>query len=163
MGHYYIMNKYSEGKIYKIESNGLVYYGSTIQKLNERLSTHKQKKQCSSKLLYETGHDIKISIVELYPCNNKKELLYRERQWIENNECINIKIPILSEEEKKQNQYKRTIKRKDEKKEYDKIYREKKKDTYLQLNICECGGSYKTKHKSTHFKTKLHMQYYAKK
>jgi hypothetical protein len=162
MGHYYIMNKYKEGKIYKIESNGLCYYGSTIQTLNERLSTHKKKSGCSSKLLYETGKDIIISIVELYPCNNKEELLLRERFYIENNQCINIKCPISSKEEKKQIKYKWTVEHREEKKQYDAIYREKRKDNDLQLNKCDCGGSYKTKHKSTHFKTKLHMQFYAK-
>ena len=156
------MNKYKEGKIYKIESNGLCYYGSTIQKLYDRLSTHKKKVGCSSRLLYETGHEIKISIVELYPCNNKEELLLRERFWIENNQCINIKLPISSKEEKKQIKHKWTVEHKEEKKQYDAIYREKRKDNDLQLNKCDCGGSYKTKHKSTHFKTKLHMQYYAK-
>jgi hypothetical protein len=163
MGHYNIMNKYKEGKIYKIESNGLIYFGSTIQKLYNRISNHKGLNNGTvSKILFNTNADIKISLVELYPCNSKKELLLREREWIENNECINKIKPIVSKEEAHAIKQKWTIEHREEKKAYDKEYREVKKEHYLKLNICECGGSYKTKHKTTHFKTKKHMEYYAK-
>lgn len=163
MGHYYLMNKYQEGKIYKIESNGLIYYGSTIQKLYNRISHHKGlKNNTMSKLLFDTGNEIKISIVELYPCNNKKELLFREREWIENNECINKVKPIVSKEEAITTKQKWTEEHREQKKEYDKIYREKKKDYISQKIICGCNGCYTLQHKSTHFKTKQHMQYYAK-
>jgi hypothetical protein len=163
MGHYNIMNKYQEGKIYKIESNGLIYYGSTIQKLCNRISCHRRlNNRTASKILFDIGKEIKISIVELYACNSKKELLFREREWIENNECINKVKPIVSKEEAYANKQKWIIEHREEKKAYDKEYREVKKEHYLKLNICECGGSYKTKHKTTHFKTKKHMEYYAK-
>ena len=160
MGHSKLMNKYQDGKIYKLESAGLYYYGSTIQKLNDRISNHKAlASKCSSKKLYETGEEVKFSIVELFPCYNRQQLLFRERWWIENNECINIKLPISTKEEAMEKKAEYNIKHKEDKKEYDKINREAKKEYYLKLNKCECGGSYKTKHKTTHFKTKKHINY----
>lgn len=157
------MNKYQEGKIYKIESNGLIYYGSTIQKLYNRISHHKGLyNETISKLLFNTDKEIKISIVELYPCNSKKELLFREREWIENNECINKINPIVSKEEAYLIKQKWTLEHREDKKEYDKIYREKRKEELTKKINCECGGFYILHHKSSHFKTKKHMKYYAK-
>jgi hypothetical protein len=127
--------------------------------------------------LYENNNNVSIELIELYPCESKKELHLREAYWIKQINCVNIKLPSTTDEDKKikrkqfeednkevMRDYKKEyhIKHREEKKQYDAIYREKRKDNDLQLNKCDCGGSYKTKHKSTHFKTKLHMQYYAK-
>ena len=77
---------YSKGKIYKIidESNGDLYIGSTIQELITRFRTHgffkvynKQKSNC------------KISLIEEYPCDNRRELEEREQYWIDRTDCIN--------------------------------------------------------------------------
>jgi len=175
------MNKYQEGKIYKLISNDLIYVGSTIRTLYHRLKEHEYrsskilKRNTSSKILYNNNSIVTIELIELFPCNNKRELEEREAHWINSLNCINIKKPFVSKEE--QLNYKRNYKQlpkmkaynkeyqnthKEDKKEYDKLYRDNNKDNHLKLNICECGGSYKTKHKSTHFKTKKHMTYYAK-
>lgn len=176
------MNKYQEGKIYKLISNDLIYVGSTIRTLYHRLREHEYRsrgtlKHCnsSSKLLYQNNNNVIIELIELYPCNNRRELEEREAHWINSLNCINIKKPFVSKEEQLNNRrnyeqlpkmkaYKKEYQNthREDKKEYDKIYRDNKKDHYLKLNMCECGGSYKTKHKSTHFKTKIHMEYYAK-
>lgn len=88
------MNKYNNGKIYKIvdNTNNNVYYGSTIETLGERLSVHKYNKNCRSRLIINNG-DYDIILIENYPCESKEQLETRERHYIENNKCINKNIP----------------------------------------------------------------------
>jgi hypothetical protein len=97
------MNKYNKGKIYKIvdNTNGNVYYGSTIQTLKERLRIHKSRLNCSSRDII-ANEDYEIILIENYPCESKKELELRERYFIENNECINNKIPGRTQKEYRQ-------------------------------------------------------------
>lgn len=79
-----VMVNYKEGKIYKITGNGLTYIGSTTETLNRRLTKHKQyikdKRYCSSSKVFGSG-DEKIELIELYPCENKQELIEREQYW----------------------------------------------------------------------------------
>lgn len=153
------MPDYKNSKIYKLVGSGLTYYGSTTQQLCERKAGHKrQSNDCKSKILFEEG-DVDIILVESFPCNNKEELLQRERYYIENNECVNKSIPIKTIIEKKQRKKEYQEIYKEHKKEYDKEYREKNKDKLLGKIICECGGCYKLKHKETHFKTNKHLTY----
>jgi len=92
------MPDYQNGKIYKIHSykTDLVYYGSTTQTLCRRFSKHKTTMKMgrgiSSKSILEFN-DAMITLVELFPCNSKSELLVRERFYIENNHCVNKDIP----------------------------------------------------------------------
>ncbi len=88
------MNKYSQGKIYKIidNTNHDVYYGSTIQTLAERLTQHKSSNRCVSRLIIN-NNNYNIILVENYPCNSVEELESREAHYIINNDCINITIP----------------------------------------------------------------------
>ena len=108
------MPDYQQGKIYKIICNvtGKVYYGSTIvPTLARRLAKHKEKYRAYmlGKCNYVTSfeildkNDYSIILVELYPCNSRDELLMRERYWFDNFECINKIRPILTEEERRQN------------------------------------------------------------
>jgi hypothetical protein len=88
-----------KGIIYKITCNetGDVYYGSTTQSLNKRLSLHKSGykrwKEGKSKLV--TSYNIidrgnySYSLIETVECEDKRQLEQRERYYIENNECIN--------------------------------------------------------------------------
>jgi hypothetical protein len=131
------MNKYNEGKIYKITSDhtNRIYIGSTTKNLNDRITTHKSyynkwkdnktRQYCSSYKLYNLG-DIKYELLELYKCNNKKELLEREAYYIKQNYnlVVNKNKPILSEEEKIENK-KQMI-------EYKKEYYEKNKELYKE-------------------------------
>ena len=90
---------YENGKIYKLVSDGLIYYGSTIQSLQERLKNHKKKSnRCSSKQIIEK-ENYQIILIELFPCNTKQELFNRERWYIENNECVNKAIPLQTRKE----------------------------------------------------------------
>ena len=88
------MNKYENGKIYKIVCNttGLIYIGSTIQTLKERLSQHKSKyrlsRTCSSHLVLE-NNNYDIILIEDYPSNSKKKLVLREGLFQRSIPCVN--------------------------------------------------------------------------
>jgi len=100
------MPDYSKSIIYKVNGGGLVYFGSTTQTLQKRLSIHKNDKKNGKNLSINQildCDDYSIEILENYPCNNKEELLQRETYWIDNNECINIRKPFVSIEDKKLN------------------------------------------------------------
>jgi hypothetical protein len=96
------MLDYSKGKIYKLwsPSKNLVYYGSTIQTLSQRLAKHKNHyktyknddvNKISAHLILEC-EDYKIELLEEYPCNNKSQLDKREGEYQKNNECVNCYI-----------------------------------------------------------------------
>jgi hypothetical protein len=97
------MPDYSKAKIYKLVAGGLTYYGSTVNELRYRLylhkSTFKRNGTITSKLLFDTGDEVKIFLVEKFPCNDRMELNARERYWIENNECVNKNIPTRTDKE----------------------------------------------------------------
>lgn len=91
------MTNYENAKIYKLwsPSKNLVYYGSTIQTLTERLSKHKDdhknKKNLASELVLNC-EDYKIELLEDYPCKNRQELNKKEGEYIKANECVNKHI-----------------------------------------------------------------------
>ena len=130
----------NNGKIYKIVCNetGEQYFGSTTQELNERIRDHRSKKnKCTSKQIIERGN-YQIVLCEAFACNNKEELLARERKWIDENECINKKCPIRSIEEKTSNYYKKEYQKKYQIENRDKInkaQRERYKSKKEKLQI----------------------------
>jgi hypothetical protein len=97
------MPDYSKGQIYKLVSyeTDAVYYGSTINSLHYRLGGHKTEfmRWFDGKCSYVTSFeivmypDVKIILVEEYPCDNKQQLERREREYIENNQCVNKVVP----------------------------------------------------------------------
>jgi len=96
-------NKYSNGKIYKIvdNTNGNIYIGSTIKTLDRRLwkhnSDYKRFLQNKTHYIYSfiilENNNYSIELIENYPCNNKEELEEKEKEYIENNICVNKNIP----------------------------------------------------------------------
>lgn len=127
------MPDYSKGKIYKItSSNGLPYIGSTIQQLSKRMAHHRERKTCSS-IIHLDCEDCQITLIELYPCNSKEELNMRERYYIENMECCNKHMPIISVEEKLNYKKNYRIKNADKIKEYRKNNLEKIKEHKKQF------------------------------
>jgi hypothetical protein len=137
------MNKYENGKIYRLVCNntGLNYYGSTTQKLPQRLYEHKRsyKKYINKNLTANKiieGGNFNIILVEEYSCQNRQQLEAKERYYIENNECVNKNIPTQNDKEyylknkDKINQYNNEYYKlnKDNHKEYYKVYNETNKD-----------------------------------
>ena len=82
------MPQYKNGKIYKIinTSDDKIYIGSTVKKLNDRMSNHrnniKNDEKKNSKLyqhIKKVGKDkFKIKLVKNCPCNNLNELKCKE-------------------------------------------------------------------------------------
>ncbi len=98
------MPDYQKGKIYKLWSpqgeDDEIYIGSTIQLLHMRKSHHKNKSSlCQSKILFEKYDDVRIELIEEYPCNSKIELHKKEGEYIRNNKCLNKIIPCRTKQE----------------------------------------------------------------
>lgn len=110
---------YQNSKIYKIvcKNTGLIYIGSTTKKyLCDRLGQHKylsineNKRKCACDEIIKNGNYY-IELIELYACNNRKELNIREQYYIDSIECINKnnafkdKQEYINENKEKQKQY----------------------------------------------------------
>lgn len=83
---------------------GLVYYGTTTGS-SQRWSNHKsefRKGRCASraKLVFEE-YGIEQCSFEIMEQVSKENQVERERWWIENHECVNLKTPgrVMSREE----------------------------------------------------------------
>ena len=91
-------------KIYRIVCNitGKQYIGSTTAPLSKRLTGHKSNynKYINGRYHYVTSfeiiknNDYAIILIENANCNNKEELLRRERHYIESMSCVNKTIPL---------------------------------------------------------------------
>ena len=113
------MVNYSLAKIYKIVCNttGLIYVGATCKpRLCQRLSKHlsnfkyfkngKDHYATSFKVLENNNYSI-ILLQEIKDCENKDQLNYYERKWIEQIDCVNKVIPSRTQKEYKEcNKYK---------------------------------------------------------
>ncbi len=95
----------SQGIIYRISShdNALHYYGLTTLSLENRFIYHLKKyntykldyestSYCSSFIIFEKYPIdlIQYTTIEYYPNITKKELLLREKYYIQNYDCVNI-------------------------------------------------------------------------
>lgn len=105
---------YSNGKIYEIENKITKekYIGSTINSIEDRFRNHTSKINIDSeknRKLYAAMNEhgfqnFVIKLVEEYPCNNKKELRFREAHYIMLFDTIengyNMNLPIVDMDEK---------------------------------------------------------------
>ena len=127
--------------IYKItnDTTDLVYYGSTTDSLNTRFRNHKNDNRLNhtltSKQIFESG-EAKIELVECFEYESKEKLLWRERYYIENFPCVNITIPIRTEEELKIYKKEHYQENKNKIIEKQKIYNEENKEKiYKQKKV----------------------------
>jgi len=129
------MPDYQNGKIYKIvvntEEEYKPYVGSTCEALSRRMAEHrtnykrKGKNISSHKLFDEFGiENCKIILLEECPCENREQLLMKEREWLDKIECCNKRRPYNSPEEK-------LIMEKECKKKYDETHDRKE---YFEAN-----------------------------
>jgi predicted GIY-YIG superfamily endonuclease len=157
-----------KGLIYEIICNltNERYIGSTT-KLNVRKSQHKSSyNNCSSVRIIERG-DYTFRVLEEIEVEKKEDLLIRERHYVELGDCINPRLPYLTEEERKQQakdynfSYYHTHKEemKEVKAQKDKEYYEQNKIRLLRVVNCECGSEYVYCGKSRHLKTKKHLEF----
>ena len=183
---------YANGKIYKLvcdETND-VYYGSTCGPLAKRIYGHKNdlKNYNNGNRRYVSSfpivkyESVQIILVETYPCTNKDELNSRERFYIENNPCINKRVPNRTlkeyrrdnkekiEEQGKiyrENNYEKEKERHriykennpEKVKESKRKYKEANKEKLNQKIECECGSVTCYASKSRHLKSKKHQSF----
>ena len=121
---------YQNGKIYRIIADGENYIGSTTLSLSKRLAKHRSHLKeyqktgkggnITSYPLLERG-DCVIILIENVPCDNKEELLKRERYFIETMDCVNKVIPLRTKAEYNEDN-------KDKFKEYNNKYNQEHKN-----------------------------------
>jgi len=159
------MPDYKNSKIYKLWSpeGDEIYIGSTTQNLARRKVGHKTD-NCKSRLLFEKYTDVRIELLEEYPCDNKEQLAKKEGEYIRNNICVNKSIPDRTnkewyednKEKRKEimdNWYKNN-------KEHYKEYYENNKEKILEYMkteiVCECGRMVRLGDKARHQRSKRH-------
>lgn len=167
------MPNYNNSKIYKIICNttNCIYVGSTVSKLNIRLSRHKSdynRLKNGLTLSYYTSFEIlknnnyEIELIENYPCNSKKELLQREGYYIRKLNCVNKVIPNRSRKER-EGQISYKIKNKIRKKKWAEKNKDKIKASKIKFRnqriICDCGDNISKEHIKRHAKSKRHINY----
>jgi hypothetical protein len=142
------MVNYQLGKIYKIvdNTNGNIYIGSTCEeRLCTRFQHHKShyKSYLEGKAKYIASfeilknNDYDIILIENVQCENRDQLLTRERHHIDSNVCINKNRPKLSKDEKRiaHRKYKvRDKQYRDEHKPYFKNYYQQNKERLTAMN-----------------------------
>ena len=125
--------------IYEIVCNitGQRYIGSTIRSLDERMSKHRNKLNCESKIIINRGNYTKN---ELESFNTRFELagLLKEQYYMDNIENINKRRAFINFEKYKKATNSRRPK---------------------QSIKCPCGGKYKYVNKSRHLKSIKHRRY----
>lgn len=90
------------GFIYEIRCNytNQCYYGST-KNFRQRIYQHKNSKNTSAKDIIERNN-YTAKIIETIFYKDKKELLIKEKNYIQNNDCVNKQLPIIHKEELKE-------------------------------------------------------------
>ena len=143
--------RYAKSKIYKLQcSDGYYYIGSTINKLEARFNNHiHDSKRFQKRQLYKHintlgWNNVKISLIEAYPCNSKEELLLRETYYIniahskKDKLCLNVNKALITLEQRKQNLkiYYNSNKEKIKIRQsnYIKTHRDKLKEYFKQYN-----------------------------
>jgi predicted GIY-YIG superfamily endonuclease len=137
-------SKFRKGKIYKIECNvsGLIYIGSTIKTLEQRLRKHesryksylKQEAKYITSIKILENDDYNITLIRDYPCKSKKELTNMEGGYIryrhvyEEGICVNKVIPGRTMVEYRQDN-------KDMIKQNAKIYRDKNRQAINEKQL----------------------------
>ena len=161
------MNKFQRGKIYAIRSadSDMVYIGSTISTLRQRLFQHRAKfKACQAgKSRYITSFQLMelgghyIELVENYPCADRNELNRREGEIIrETVGCINKNIAGRTKAEWYQDYRERLLIKQTQ---YNQDNKEAISIKQRQKFSCECGGKYTRGGKVQHSRTQKHQAF----
>ena len=164
------MPDYQKGKIYKLWSpqgtEEEIYIGSTCDELRKRKNHHKNTNFCNSRILFEKYDDIRIEVLEEYPCNNKNELIKKEGEYIRNNKCLNSHIPTRTAKEWYNDnknyvkEYKKIYQQinKEELAKKQKNYKDKNKEFFREKITCECGCLISRPTIARHQKTLKHIK-----
>ena len=143
------MSRYENGKIYKLVNNAdkEIYVGSTCLPLHKRFYGHKRdaaktpERKVYKHLLGIGWDEVKIILIESFPCENKMELEKRERDYIDKlSPSLNSIRPRVTEEERKKTK---------------QIVDQRRRAIDYLCDICQvtCPRD----HKSHHNKSKKHL------
>ena len=151
-------------------SSPLEYYGSTTQKLSQRLGGHARdlRKWQAGKGHYLTSFEImklsdaRIELVEVVDTKSKQVLKAREGYYIRTNDCVNKNIAGRTHAESCAAWYtanrEAAIKKRT-------AYNAEHRDEIASHNglklECACGGKHTHGHTAAHKKTKKHRAYAA--
>lgn len=135
------MPDYSSGKIYTIRcitDATLIYVGSTIESLSQRLTKHRYSKKATPSILFYSKvndwNDWYIELYENFSCNSKEELNKREGEVIREIGTLNTIVAGRTQQEYRQ--------------EEKEIIQERKKEYYE--NNKEQVQEYKKKYYEEH-------------
>jgi hypothetical protein len=163
-----------KGIIYKLvcNSTGKVYYGATCRPyLSQRISAmkcaYRRYKEGKPKSDYITAYEVlenknfSYVVCETIECEDIDDIMLRVRWYIENNECVNIVIPLRTNEEYRQTEkYKSKSKTYREKhKEYQRVYREthrEQKKAYMKIY----NKTYYNKHREKFLKRERNKKFH---
>ena len=173
------MVNYANGKIYRIICNvsGKQYIGSTTRPLSERLNGHKKdytyflkgKKNWITSFEIIKNNNYSIILIENVICENKEQLLKKEREYIESMSCVNKYIPQRNNTEYRIDNKEKIF---EQRKQYRGINKDKiteQNRQYYQANKqdisekakqpyqCLCGSVICFGIKARHFKSKKHL------
>ena len=132
------MPDYQKAKIYKLWSpeGDDIYIGSTTTLLSARKAKHKYGDESKSSILFEKYNDVRIELIECFPCSNKEELTTKEGEYIGHINCVNRYVAGRTQAEWYQDNFER-------KKQYETEYRENNEKKIKERKsirvICECG------------------------
>lgn len=157
------MNKYSQGKIYKLISDDTssVYIGSTMTSLKQRLQTHNAHYAMYLKGAhhYLTSYELcqhastRIVLIEKYPCNTRSELEKREYYWMKKLTAQGVNVI------NKANTCGISVRQADDKNAYSKEYYHLKSHIINAKTDCKCGGRYTKQNILQHMGTKRHKTF----
>jgi hypothetical protein len=171
------MPDYNKGKIYTLRcrtDDNLIYVGSTIQALCERLAQHKCRgndNKNKNRLVYTTINNEwdkwYIELYELYPCNCKEELSKREGEIIRQIATLNSRIEGRTHKEyyldnKERLNIINTNNYQNNKEEIKLKFKERYNNNKEELKkkiTCECGCIISKHHLNSHKKTQRHTNF----
>jgi len=122
------------------------------EKINQK---HKEYYENNKEIINEKQKEYRLNnkgkrkeYFKIYRENNKEKRKEKHKSWYENNK------EIINEKQKEYNEN-----NKEKRKEYYENNKEKILEKIKEKIKCDCGGCYTIGNKSTHFKTKIHINY----
>lgn len=140
---------YIDGKIYQLDNevDSQIYIGSTCD-IDRRMITHRHHSKVKPnqkvyKHLNFIGWDkVHITVLENYPCGNRKELEQRERYWVDKlKPTLNNNIPGRTDDENCSKQYHQKYMSSTKYKEYQKNYAKTPKSKEYQRKYQQTQSS----------------------
>ena len=109
-----------------------------------------------------TQPDVRVELIESYPCASREELCRREGHWIRNTpDCVNRCIAGRSKKEWAEDNHEH---RRQANADYRDQHRDVLREYYRQWDTrqeCPCGGSYTKSNKARHIKSERHLLFLA--